>query len=100
MTVCVPVTPVSGVTESLYARITSAPGLCACMLDGVAELAWSNIVKMWLGTMTDLCDETLTWTVKLRWVVGNTFSISFDRDDACFAAWCTATATDTDPVTI
>lgn len=101
MTVCVPVTPPgSSVAETLYARITSAPGLCACMLDGVAALGWSDALQMWVGTMTDGCDEALTWTVKLRWVVGSVFSIYFDRDDACFAAWCTATATDTDPVTI
>lgn len=101
MVVCVPVTPPgSGVATTLYARITTAPGTCACMLDGVAELTWSSALSMWTGTMTDLCDETLTWTVKLRWVVGMVFSIYLDRDDACFAAWCTATATDDDPVTI
>lgn len=101
MVACTPVTPPgSGVATTLYARITTAPGECVCMLDGVAELTWSAALSMWVGTMTDLCDETLTWTVKLRWVVEMKFSIYLDRDDACFAAWCTATATDDTPVTI
>lgn len=104
MTVCVPVTPPgSGVTETLYARITSAPGECACMLNGVSELTWAVDSRgngSWNGTMQDLCDVSLTWTVRLRWVVGMIFTIYLDRDDACFAANCTATATDDDPVTI
>lgn len=101
MSTCTPVTPPgSGVTETLYAHVTVAPGNCACLLGGSAALAWSDPLGYWAGTMLDLCDASLSWTVRLRWVVDNVFTLYLSRSDECFSVNCTATATSTSPVAI